>query len=124
MTTTHAVLPATDLDRLRAVTAGGGLRVRGGLPHRLTPDDLWFPDGSGIIDDNVLVVVETWGNRVSAFDVTDAGVLVNRRVWAEFGAAADRTRRRRVARQLRVAATAPASTPTVRCGSPTPSAPA
>ena len=33
----------------------------------------------------MLLVVETFGNRVSAFDLTDGGELVNRRVWAEFG---------------------------------------
>jgi sugar lactone lactonase YvrE len=48
-------------------------------------DDLWFPNGCAITDDNVLLVVETFGNRVSAFDLTDEGVLVNHRIWAEFG---------------------------------------
>jgi sugar lactone lactonase YvrE len=61
--------------------------------HRVDPDgqvtqvadDLWFPNGWAITDDNVLLIVETFGNRVSAFDLTDSGELVNRRVWAEFG---------------------------------------
>jgi len=61
--------------------------------HRVDPDgrvtqvadDLWFPNGCAITPDNVLLVVETFGNRVSAFDLTDSGELVNRRVWAEFG---------------------------------------
>jgi len=48
-------------------------------------DDLWFPNGCAITPDNVLLVVETFGNRVSAFDLADSGELVNRRVWAEFG---------------------------------------
>jgi sugar lactone lactonase YvrE len=34
--------------------------------------------------DNVLLVGETFGNRVTAFDVTEDGQLTNRRVWAEF----------------------------------------
>jgi sugar lactone lactonase YvrE len=48
-------------------------------------DDLWFPNGAVITEQNVLVVNETFGNRVTAFDLTDAGKLVNRRVWAAFG---------------------------------------
>jgi sugar lactone lactonase YvrE len=48
-------------------------------------DDLWFPNGSVITDDGVLLVCETFGNRVTAFDITDDGALVNRRTWAKFG---------------------------------------
>lgn len=48
-------------------------------------DELHFPNGSAITDDNVLLVGETFGNRVTAFDITDEGDLVNRRVWAQFG---------------------------------------
>ena len=48
-------------------------------------DDLWFPNGSVITDDGVLLVGETFGNRVTAFDITDDGALVNRRTWAKFG---------------------------------------
>jgi sugar lactone lactonase YvrE len=48
-------------------------------------DDLWFPNGSVITEDDVLVVGETFGNRVTAFDITDDGSLVNRRIWAQFG---------------------------------------
>jgi len=61
--------------------------------HRVDPDgqvtqvadDLWFPNGCAITDDNVFLVVETFGNRVSAFHLTDSGELINRHVWAEFG---------------------------------------
>jgi len=48
-------------------------------------DDLWFPNGSVITDDGTLIVAETFGDRVSAFDLTDDGELVNRRAFAEFG---------------------------------------
>lgn len=48
-------------------------------------DDLWFPNGSVITEDSVLVVGETFGNRSTAFDITDDGSLVNRRTWAQFG---------------------------------------
>ncbi|HEY8301155.1 MAG TPA: SMP-30/gluconolactonase/LRE family protein [Jatrophihabitans sp.] len=48
-------------------------------------DELWFPNGSVITDDNVLLVDETFGNRVSAFDIAADGSLSNRRVFAQFG---------------------------------------
>ncbi len=48
-------------------------------------DDLWFPNGSVITDDGVLLVDETFGNRVTAFDIAADGSLTNRRVWASFG---------------------------------------
>jgi sugar lactone lactonase YvrE len=61
--------------------------------HRVDPDgtvtevatDLWFPNGSVITADNVLLVNETFGNRITAFDLTPSGDLTNRRVWASFG---------------------------------------
>ncbi|MEQ3550232.1 SMP-30/gluconolactonase/LRE family protein [Pseudonocardia nematodicida] len=48
-------------------------------------DDMWFANGSVLTDDGTLLVDETFGNRVSAFDVADDGSLTNRRVWARFG---------------------------------------
>ena len=48
-------------------------------------DDLWFPNGAVITDDSVLLVDETFGNRVTAFDIGADGSLANRRVWASFG---------------------------------------
>jgi sugar lactone lactonase YvrE len=47
--------------------------------------DLWFPNGSVITPDGVLIVNETFGNRCTAFDLTADGGLASRRVWAEFG---------------------------------------
>jgi sugar lactone lactonase YvrE len=83
----------------RAYVGNFGFDLMGGAPlepaalHRVDPDgtvtevadDLWFPNGSAITGDGVLLVNETFGDRVSAFDVTADGRLVNRRVWAEFG---------------------------------------
>ena len=48
-------------------------------------EDLWFPNGSVITDDGVLMVDETFGNRVSAFDIAPDGSLGQRRDWAAFG---------------------------------------
>jgi sugar lactone lactonase YvrE len=49
-------------------------------------DDVWFPNGSVISDDGVLLLDETFGNRITAFDIGADGALANRRVWASFGA--------------------------------------
>ena len=49
-------------------------------------DDVWFPNGSVITDDGTLLVDETFGNRITAFDIGADGALGNRRVWASFGA--------------------------------------
>lgn len=48
-------------------------------------DDLWFPNGAVITPDGVLVVGETFGDRISAFDVAADGSLTRRAPWAEFG---------------------------------------
>ncbi|MCE0764559.1 SMP-30/gluconolactonase/LRE family protein [Pseudonocardia kujensis] len=48
-------------------------------------EGLHFPNGSVVTDDNVLIVDETFANRVTAFDIDDSGQLQNRRVWAQFG---------------------------------------
>ena len=49
-------------------------------------DDMWFPNGSVITDDGVLLVDESFGNRITVFDIGADGALANRRVWASFGA--------------------------------------
>ncbi|GAA0565964.1 hypothetical protein GCM10010172_57050 [Paractinoplanes ferrugineus] len=62
-------------------------------PHRVDPDgtvtevadDLWFPNGVVLTADGTLLVNETFGNRVTAFDLAPDGSLGNRRGWAEFG---------------------------------------
>lgn len=68
------------------VTPASLLRVDPDGTVTVVADDLWFANGSVITDDGVLLVDETFGNRVSAFDIAPDGALVNRRSWAEFGA--------------------------------------
>jgi sugar lactone lactonase YvrE len=82
----------------RAYVGNFGFDLMNGAPletaslHRVDPDgtvtevadELWFPNGSAITRDRVLLVNETFGNRITAFDLTDDGRLVNRRVWAQF----------------------------------------
>lgn len=84
----------------RAWVGDFGFDLMGGAPFRPTglwrvdpdgtvsqvADDLWFPNGSVIGADATLRVCETWGNRVSAFDIAADGTLRNRRTWAGFGA--------------------------------------
>ena len=72
--------------------AGADIETAGLL--RVDPDgsvtpvaeDLWFPNGSVITPDGrTLLVDETFGNRVSAFEIADDGTLGPRRDWARFG---------------------------------------
>jgi sugar lactone lactonase YvrE len=97
----HATGHANDMvvdAKGRAYVGNFGFDLMSGAPlettslHRVDPDgtvteaatDLWFPNGSVITPDGVLIVNETFGNRCTAFDLTPDGHLVNRRVWAEF----------------------------------------
>jgi sugar lactone lactonase YvrE len=82
----------------RSYVGNFGFDLMSGAPaqptslHRVDPDgtvteaagDLWFPNGIVITPANVLIVNETFGNRMTAFDVTEGGQLAGRRVWAEF----------------------------------------
>lgn len=53
---------------------------------RVVARDLEFPNGTVITaDGKTLIVGESMGHRLTAFDVADDGGLKNRRVWAELG---------------------------------------
>lgn len=60
--------------------------------YRVEPDgesavvanDLLFPNGMVHLTDSTLLVAETFGNRISAFDAGTDGSLHNRRAWAAF----------------------------------------
>ncbi len=53
---------------------------------RVVARDLRFPNGAVITPDGkTLVVGESMGHRLSAFDVAADGTLANRRVWADLG---------------------------------------
>ncbi|AOY92364.1 gluconolactonase [Cupriavidus sp. USMAA2-4] len=88
----------------RAYVGNFGFDLMSGAPFRTTglvcvePDGaarvvaegLWFPNGSFITPDGrTLIVNETFGNRVSAFDILPGGNLGPRRDWASFGAMPD-----------------------------------
>jgi len=53
---------------------------------RVVARDLNFPNGTVITaDGKTLIVGESFGNRLTAFDIRPDGTLGNRRVWAELG---------------------------------------
>ncbi len=51
---------------------------------RVVADDLLFPNGTVITPDGrTLIVAETFGHRLTAFDIEPDGSLASRRVWAD-----------------------------------------
>ncbi|MFT6037451.1 MAG: sugar lactone lactonase YvrE [Candidatus Azotimanducaceae bacterium] len=50
---------------------------------RVVAEDLQFPNGAVITPDgNTMIISETWGRKLTAFDIAADGSLSNRRVWA------------------------------------------
>ena len=50
----------------------------------IAADDLYFPNGTIITEDNkTLIIGETYAAKLTAFDINDDGSLSNRRVWAD-----------------------------------------
>jgi sugar lactone lactonase YvrE len=48
--------------------------------------DVWFPNGMAVTADGAtLIVAESYGHCLTAFDIRDDGALDNRRVWADLG---------------------------------------
>src|SRR3989440_2391228 len=69
-------VPAPGLVAL--VTPDGGVRA--------VADDLAFPNGMAITADGAtLIVAESYGNRLTAFDIGQDGELGSRRGWAQVG---------------------------------------
>src|SRR5881227_564005 len=52
---------------------------------RQVADDVWFPNGMAVVDDDTLVVAESHADRLTAWTITDSGELVDRRLWADLG---------------------------------------
>ena len=72
----------------------GGGEPTGGIIALITPegsvrqvaDGLLFPNGMAVTPDNsTLIVAESYGRRLTAFDVEVDGSLSDRRVWADLG---------------------------------------
>lgn len=57
---------------------------------RVAAEDLMFPNGTVIANGgHTLIVGESYGRRLSAFDIEPDGSLCRRRVWADLGMAPD-----------------------------------
>ena len=53
---------------------------------RQVADGVAFPNGMAVTPDNrTLILGESYGRRLTAFDIAPDGDLVNRRVWADLG---------------------------------------
>jgi sugar lactone lactonase YvrE len=53
---------------------------------RHVADGIAFPNGMAVTPDNsTLIVAESFGNKLTAYDITTDGSLVHRRVWADLG---------------------------------------
>jgi sugar lactone lactonase YvrE len=53
---------------------------------RQVADGIAFPNGMAITPDNgTLIIAESYGKRLTAFDIAADGSLANRRVWADLG---------------------------------------
>jgi sugar lactone lactonase YvrE len=53
---------------------------------RPVADGLAFPNGMAVTDDNrTLIVAESYGRKLTAFDIGPGGDLSNRRLWADLG---------------------------------------
>ncbi|HEX6556662.1 MAG TPA: SMP-30/gluconolactonase/LRE family protein [Ktedonobacteraceae bacterium] len=60
------------------LTPGGAIRQ--------VADGIAFPNGMAVTPDNsTLIVAESYGNKLTAFDIEASGSLSNRRVWTETG---------------------------------------
>jgi sugar lactone lactonase YvrE len=52
---------------------------------RQVADGVAFPNGMALTPEKTLIVAESYGKKLSAFDIAANGDLVNRRVWADLG---------------------------------------
>jgi sugar lactone lactonase YvrE len=58
--------------------------VRPDRMPRQVADGIAFPNGMAVTPDNsTLIVAESYGKRLTAFDIASDGSLLNRRVWAD-----------------------------------------
>jgi sugar lactone lactonase YvrE len=73
-----------------AIRTAAIVRVDADGTASVAADDLRFPNGTVITPDaRTLIVAETLGGRLTAFDLAADGTLSNRRVWAELSPVVD-----------------------------------
>lgn len=66
--------------------ASGIVLISANRPVRQVADGLAFPNGMAITPDNrTLIVAESLGKQLTAFEIGEGGLLSNRRVWAPLG---------------------------------------
>ena len=72
-----------DFEKLQPFSPGEIILVPLRGPPRIVADELAFPNGMAITPDRkTLIVSETLGERLTAFEIGENGALRNRRVWA------------------------------------------
>jgi sugar lactone lactonase YvrE len=70
------------------VNGGPGIiaLIKADLSARQVADGIAFPNGMAVTPDNTtLIIAESHGKRLTAFDIGADGSLSNRRVWADIG---------------------------------------
>ena len=73
-----------------AIRSAAIVRVDAAGTATVAAEDLLFPNGTVITPDaRTLIVAETLGGRLTAFDLGDDGTLSNRRVWATLSPVVD-----------------------------------
>jgi sugar lactone lactonase YvrE len=73
-----------------AIRTAAIVRVDADGTATVVADDLRFPNGTSITPDaRTLIVAETLGGRLTAFDLAADGTLSNRRVWAQLSPVVD-----------------------------------
>ncbi len=73
-----------------AIRSAAIVRVDADGTATVAAEDLLFPNGTVITPDaRTLIVAETLGGRLTAFDLGDDGTLSNRRVWATLSPVVD-----------------------------------
>ena len=86
----HTFVNAVGFDLMagEAPTSGFVWVVRPDGTSQQVADDVWFPNGMAVTEDgSTLVVAESYGHRLTAFDIGPGGTLSGRRTWADLGEA-------------------------------------
>ncbi len=83
----HAYVNNTGFDFPGGEFAPGfiALVAADGAPRRVA-DGIAFPNGMAVTPDNrTMIIAESYGKRLTSFDIAGDGSLSNRRVWADLG---------------------------------------
>ena len=83
--TGRAYVSTIDVEAFADMATTNLVRVDPDGSVSVAADGLLFPNGSVITSDGAtLIVTESWGQRLTAFDLEPDGSLTNRRDWARF----------------------------------------